>query len=123
VATATGKHAELDALLNAKEIGATDLVDRVWSIVGMKRDVDFRSGFYGHLSELDATYGPSTLRDFLWGRRALIQVPSLNFGGEQHVVYWDGSSLFDAASAPRQYTKLEELPMTGYITWFNEVNK
>jgi len=123
VATATGKHAELDALLNAKEIcAADDLVDRVWSIVGMKRDVDFRSGFYGHLSELDATYGPSTLRDFLWGRRALIQVPSLNFGGEQHVVYWDGSSLFDP-STKNQYDKLEALPMTGYITWFNEVNK
>jgi hypothetical protein len=99
-----------------------DLIDRVWAIVGMRRDLDFRSGFYGHLSTLDPKYGPSTIRDFLWGRRALIQVPSLNFEGEMHIVYWDGFSLFDP-STKLKYEKLEELPMTGYITWFNEVNK
>ncbi len=35
-----------------------------------------------------------TFRSLLWGRRALLQVPSKNIDGT-HIVYWDGERLHD----------------------------
>jgi len=40
----------------------------------------------------------SSLRQLLNGRRALLQVPSLNNFGEQHIVFWSGATLHDPSN-------------------------
>ena len=59
------------------------------------------------------------LRNMLWGRRALIQVPSKNYKGEQHIIYWDGAALFDPSNL-RTYQWHEVEPI--YLWLFNERN-
>jgi len=39
-----------------------------------------------------------SLRQLLNGRRALLQVPSLNNFGEQHIVFWSGETLHDPSN-------------------------
>jgi len=62
-----------------------------------------------------ATHG--FLRNILWGRRALIQVPSKNYAGEHHIVYWDGRALFDPSNE-RMWAWPEIHPI--YIWLFDE---
>jgi hypothetical protein len=38
---------------------------------------------------------PEFFRDFAWGRRALMNVPSLNRPGGWHMIYWDGAKVWD----------------------------
>lgn len=57
------------------------------------------------------------LRNVLWGRRALLQVPSKNYAGEQHIVYWDGRALHDPSNL-REWKWGEVEPI--YIWLFDE---
>lgn len=60
---------------------------------GLERNVDY------HVLFMMPEYAtPGFLRNILWGRRALAQVPSKNFAGEQHIVYWDGRGLHDPSN-------------------------
>lgn len=44
---------------------------------------------------------PQLLRSWVWGRRAIITVPSLNNEDGFHVVYYDGKNLFDPSTKNR----------------------
>jgi len=57
------------------------------------------------------------IRNMLWGRRACIQVRSKNYTGEMHIVYWDGSALFDP-SPKRTYEWNEVEPI--YLWLFRD---
>jgi len=51
---------------------------------------------------------PDFFRGFAWGRRALLSVPSLNYPGQWHMVFYDGHTLFDP-SPGRTYARFEDL--------------
>lgn len=57
-------------------------------------------------------------RHFLWGRRALVSVPSLNEPGGWHVVYWDGYKVYDPSNK-KTYCEPEHL-QPRYVLLFNE---
>jgi len=121
-------HAYIRGRLTHEELAEMDLhgtsgplLDKIMKIAGFTRDQDFKSVHPSFL--LIADYRQEKyreLRSLLWGRRAIIQVPSLNLEGEMHVVYWDGSALFDPSTKLR-YERWEDVPLNNYITIFNEV--
>lgn len=41
---------------------------------------------------------PADVRSLLWGRRAILQVPSLNNEDSDHCVYWTGKELIDPSN-------------------------
>lgn len=51
---------------------------------------------------------PEYYRGAAWGRRALMSVPSLNFSGSWHMIFWDGSRIWDP-SPLTAYTTFEQL--------------
>lgn len=91
----------------------------VMRLLGLDTKVQVRS-FYRHDPAL--SYGSSAefARDMLWGRRALIQVKSLNVEGGRHIVYWDGEQLFDPSN---QRIYLWDTLQPLYITIFDETKK
>lgn len=61
---------------------------------------------------------PIIIRSLLWGRRALIQVPSLNYEGSEHFIFWNGKEILDP-STKQTYKFLQNIYPT-YITIFEE---
>jgi hypothetical protein len=51
---------------------------------------------------------PKLYRRMIWGRRALVSVPSLNNEGGWHLIYFDGEAVFDP-SPLKTYTAFEQL--------------
>lgn len=51
---------------------------------------------------------PEYFRSMAWGRRALMSVPSLNNPGGWHMIYWDGSRIFDP-SPLKTYSRWADL--------------
>ena len=47
-------------------------------------------------------------RTLAWGRRALMSVSSLNFPDKYHMIYWDGSTIYDPSNL-KIYASFEEL--------------
>jgi hypothetical protein len=129
---ASVSHAYIRGKLTHEELAEMDLkgtsgplLEKIMSIAGLTRGTHFQSIHAGYLLT-DAhdlvELKTKMLRLLLWGRRAIIQVPSLNLDNEMHVVYWDGSALFDPSTKLR-YERWEDVPLNNYITIFNEENK
>jgi hypothetical protein len=76
-----------------------DDAEKLYVSLGLVAGRDFRR-IYRHDPKL--SYGSSAefARTILWGRRAIIQVDSVNHQGKFHLVYWDGFEFFD----PSNYT-------------------
>lgn len=76
-----------------------DEVDEMFKMLGLQSGLDFQR-VYRHDAKRLPEYGASAefARTILWGRRALIQVKSLNEEGKFHIVYWDGFELFDPSN-------------------------
>lgn len=113
-----------DLLLEELERKAPGLLDRV-KVSGLyDKDVELAFGAAGFsapdyfrlfiLPEY-ATHG--FIRNMLSGRRACIQVRSKNYGGEMHIVFWDGASLHDPSN--KLTWKWEEVEPI-YLWLFNE---
>lgn len=51
---------------------------------------------------------PKFFRDFAWGRRALLSVPSLNYPDGWHMIYWDGVTVFDPSTL-KTYERWDQL--------------
>lgn len=47
---------------------------------------------------------PAYFRGQIWGRRAVICVPSLNIPGGWHSIYWDGAQVWDPSPRKRYET-------------------
>jgi hypothetical protein len=73
---------------------------------------DFVNMYRGHIMS------PQFFRSLAWGRRALMSVPSLNFPGESHMVYWNGDRLLDP-SALKVYERWDQL-LPEELTLFRE---
>jgi hypothetical protein len=96
-----------------------DDVDKMYASLGLINGRDFKRVYRFEIRETTKSYGSSAefARSILWGRRALIQVKSVNDEGMHHVVYWDGFEFFDPSNRQlHQWDTLE--PMN--ITIFNE---
>lgn len=69
-------------------------------------------------------FGPGLLRDYqlirnlIRGRRAMIQVPSLNYEGSEHFIYWDGKLIHDPSN--KQVYLFMQNVFPSYITIFDE---
>lgn len=63
---------------------------------------------------------PRLARQMLMGRRAMIQVPSLNHEGAEHMIYWDGRQILDPSN--KQVYKYLQHVFPTYVTIFNEVS-
>jgi hypothetical protein len=61
---------------------------------------------------------PEYFRLMVWGRRALMSVPSLNHEGRWHMVYTDGKRVLDP-SPKKRYTRFDQLKPE-WITVFQE---
>lgn len=72
--------------------------------LGLVPDIEYKTLFL-----LPEYCNDTFLQNALWGRPALIEVRSKNYGksGEKHIVYWDGRELFDPSNK-RTYQNLDE---------------
>lgn len=57
----------------------------------------------------------------LWGRRAILSVPSLNYQHGSHAIAWDGRTVYDPSKL-QVYQWLEHVQPTSVIV-FNEVKQ
>lgn len=83
-----------------KELGTYGrLLDSCLDTLGWVRDVDYRAarGFTGH-------YSFQTLY-WLFERPAILQVESINFENESHLVYWDGKKILDPSKLKKYTTE------------------
>jgi ABC-type bacteriocin/lantibiotic exporter with double-glycine peptidase domain len=55
----------------------------------------------------------------IWGRRALLQVPSLNYAKGSHMIYWNGRELLDPSNL-QVYRFIENVRPT-YVWLFKEI--
>lgn len=102
-----------------------DQCDKVLSALGFERvrvgartgDPASAPGDYFVLFMLPEYATSGFLRNVLWGRRALLQVPSKNYAGEQHIIYWDGRELHDPSNK-RTWAWKEVEPI--YVWLFDE---
>lgn len=58
------------------------------------------------------------IRNLLRGRRAMIQVPSLNYEGAEHFIYWDGRQIHDPSNK-QAYQYMQHVFPT-YVMIFDE---
>jgi hypothetical protein len=118
LAMATGKDYdsmwpdEFRADIEAKHGTFGESLDRAYALAGLTAKVDLRSCYVGGLAR-------GVVATILWGRRAMIQVPSLNHEGAQHVVYWDGAALHDPSNK-QVYRWLDQVTACEYVWLFNE---
>lgn len=108
LAMATGKEYDLmfsgdftQEVEDAHGTGKKGLHDKAFELAGLVRDIDFKSVYCGNVAR-------AHVESMLWRRRAMIQVPSLNYKGASHYVYWDGEQLFDPSGLQR-YQWLDHL--------------
>ena len=79
---------------NKIEIATTctddDLLE-AFKLAGFVKDVDTKTVYLGNT-------GTNVVRQLLWGRKAIIQLPSLNYDQSEHFIAWDGRAIFDPSN-------------------------
>lgn len=68
-------------------------VDEAFKVAGFERNVD-----YWLVPIPDFVVTSWFLKGLLKGRRAVLQVPSINNEGAQHALYWDGETITDPSN-------------------------
>ena len=90
-------------------------VDAAFERAGLSKNKDYWcASFVG-----DMTIS-SNVRQLLKGRRAILQVPSLNYENGMHIVLWDGETLHDP-SPKQKYQWLNHSLQIHYAWVFNEI--
>ena len=89
-----------------------DNIDTALELAGIKRDIDCWSVAIGM-----GCWSYQT-RALLRGRKAILQVPSLNYKNGSHMVFWDGHELFDPSN--HQIYRWLNQCTPEYIWIFNE---
>lgn len=89
-----------------------DLVE-AYRLAGFEKGKNMRSIYIG------PTVNAVIVRQLIWGRRALIQVPSLNYNNCEHFIYWNGYEIFDPSNK-QTYKYLQNVFPT-YVVLFDEV--
>lgn len=91
-----------------------ETVDKAFELASLRKDTDY---WCVYIPQEWATSG--NLRKLLNGRRALLQVPSLNNFEAWHLVYWTGEVLYDPSNKQRYQWLSQCVPQ--YIWVFNEI--
>lgn len=91
-------------------------VDRAFEYAGLHKDIDY-----------DAIWVPSTVPNsfpfhMIWGRKALLQVPSVNFPKTSHMIAWDGREVWDPSNL-QVYKFLDHRCVIEWIWYFDEMRK
>jgi len=87
-------------------------IDVAFELAGLHKDTD-----YWPVSIMPGT-PVRTVRQLLNGRRAILQVRSLNNQGARHFVYWAGETLYDVSNK-QQYQWIDQC-YPEYVWIFNE---
>lgn len=98
-----------EAIENAKGV-RPDTVDKMFELAGFIKNVDYTT-IYTFNKDI------YLIRDFLIRRKAILQVPSLNFENTEHGVYWDGNKILDPSNL-QVYNYLSQCFPT-YVYLFN----
>lgn len=64
---------------------------------------------------------PEFFRQFAWGRRALMTVPSLNYAGKWHMIFWDGVRVWDPSPGKAYQAWVELMP--DELVLFDEIRR
>jgi hypothetical protein len=88
-------------------------VDKTYEIAGLRENVHYDKlynyiGWGVHLDWNAVPIYKRVLNGLLYGRRALLQVPSLNFEGKSHLIAWDGRELWDPSKL-KVYTDIKDV--------------
>jgi len=92
-----------------------DFIDVAFEIAGLRKHTDYWCVMIPHWC------GFSTIRQLLNGRRAILQVRSLNNPSSGHFVYWAGEQLYDVSNK-QQYKWIDQC-FPEYIWIFDETSK
>lgn len=92
---------EFTAAIEAKKGTFGEAWDKALEMAGFVRNEHFRSVYVAQLPR-------AAVYPMLWGRRALVQVISLNHPSASHIVFWDGNEVFDP-STKQAYRWLDQL--------------
>jgi hypothetical protein len=104
--------ADFLADIEAKQTCSGDNIDKAFTLAGLTEKVDYWSHYV-------AMIPAGSLRGLLKGRRALLQVPSLNNPPPaQHIVYWTGSELHDPSN--KQVYRWIDQCQPQHVWLFNE---
>jgi hypothetical protein len=99
---------EFQDYIEAKKGTYGEDVDRVLAMVGLSSDrYEHIVNYVGTKKEF-SNWAQVTYRGLLWGRRALIQVPSLNNEGKSHLIAWDYDELWDPSNN-KIYTGMDQV--------------
>jgi len=91
----------IDSINDAKTC-TDDNIDKSFNAVGLKRGSENGDGFFSmYVSATDAR--SRVIKSLLRDRKAIIQVPSLNYEDGSHMVYWDGKELIDPSTKQVYY--------------------
>ena len=102
---------DLAAVIKSQGVGNVDY----WLLRhGLKRKVHFKNIYVHGMSYHEDLVG------CLWRRRALLSVHSLNMPEGNHMVYWDGSEVFDP-SPKRTYANLRSMHIVRIILFDDAV--
>jgi hypothetical protein len=87
---------------------------KLMALAGFEKDKDYWAVYVGSQN------AKGNVLQLLNGRRAIIQVSSINHRKAHHIVFWDGHKLHDP-STKQVYRWLEQLTSAEHIWIFNEV--
>jgi hypothetical protein len=106
--------ADLRADIEAKQTCSGDNIDRAFACAGLVEKVDYWSHYIWQMPV-------AGVRSLLRGRRALLQVPSLNNPPPaMHIIVWTGSEIHDPSNK-QTYRWLDQCAPQ-YVWTFNEVS-
>lgn len=106
---------EFCARIEQKTTCSGDDLAEAYRRAGFVKDKNMRVIYIG--------YGASVpvIRQMLWGRRAMIQVPSLNYEGSEHFIYWNGREIFDPSN--KQVYRFSQHIFPTYVSIFDEIER
>ena len=92
-----------------------DMIDTAFEMAGLRKNTDY------WCVTIPQWVSPHTVRALLNGRRAILQVRSLNNPNAGHFVFWAGEQLHDVSNK-QQYRWIEHC-FPEYVWIFNETLK
>lgn len=94
-----------------KEGGAYSVtLEQAYGAAGYEKDVSYSVVYTGGTNV-------GTVREFIWKRKALLQVDSLNQEGKMHLIYWDGEKIIDPSNL-QVYNFIKNIGRIYYVTLF-----
>ena len=105
--------ADFCARINERKVCTGDDLIEAYARAGFEKGKNLHDVYTG--------YGINfpILRQLIWGRRAMIQVPSLNYVGSEHMIYWNGKEVIDPSN--KQTYKFLQSVFPTYVMIFDEI--